>query len=115
MRGVANGARRLRSDALAPDGPLLATLLLTLTGYVAFTTANPWFATLKGSYMLGAVGAFALYASDGLCTWIRRPGPVGVATGAALALLFLVASAVFTIGLVFTKIDATGLPWRAAA
>jgi len=113
--GALRGARRWWADPSTADGPLLALLLFTLVGYVAFTASNPWFATLKGSYMLGAVVPFAFYTSEGLMGWMSGGGWRAKCVGAALVALFIGVTLVFSIGLVFTKIDATGLPWRTAA
>jgi hypothetical protein len=113
--GVVRGARRWRSDPAAADGPLLALLALTCVGYVVFTARNPWFATIKGSYMLCAVAPFAFYASEGLWRWMRGGGWPARIVGASLAALALGVALVFSIGAIFTKLDATGLPWRAAA
>ncbi len=110
--GVVHGARRWWREAGAADGVLLSLVAFTGAGYVAFTWSNPWFATLKGSYLLGAGVPFAYYASETLDRWAAAgPWPARIIAG-VLALLFVSVALVFTIGLVFTKLDATGLPWR---
>lgn len=110
--GVVRGGLRWWRDPGSADGVLLALLGLTLAGYVAFTWSNPWFATLKGSYLLGASVPFAYYASESLERWLSAGGGRARAVGAGLALLFVAVALVFTIGIVFVKLDATGLPWR---
>ena len=113
--GALRGALRWWREPTPRDGVLLALLGATLGGYVAFTWSNPWFATLKGSYLLGSSVPFAYYASESLERWAgRSPWPARLVYG-ALALLFTGVALVFTIGVVFTKADATGLPWRAPA
>ncbi len=47
---------------------------LTLAGYVVFTWNNPWFATVKASYLLGISIPFAYFASDVLADWTRVDG-----------------------------------------
>ena len=64
--GLTSGARRALREPRGPDAPMLLLVALTLAGYVAFTWGNPWFATLKGSYLLGLCVPFGFYASEAL-------------------------------------------------
>jgi len=50
--GVGSGIRRAVSTSGAPDLPLLLLAGFTLAGYVLFTWRNPWFSTVKGTYLL---------------------------------------------------------------
>jgi len=114
--GFAAGAwRGLRRALRAPGG--LDTLLLVLTGlvlagYVAFTWRNPWYATVKGSYLLGLSVPFAFYASETLARWVRPGGARALAVWGLLGALVLVVAVTFTIGPVFVKLDGPGLPWQ---
>lgn len=110
--GMARGARR----ALARPGGV-DTLLLTMTaamlvGYVAFTWGNPWYVTVKGSYLLGLSIPFAVYASEAISSWTRPGGGRAIAVYGTLAVLALLIAVTFTIGPVFIKTDGPGLPWR---
>ncbi len=105
------GARRLLSGGAGPDALLLPLVGLTLLGYVAFTWRNPWFATLKASYLLGLSVPFAYYASESLAAW-TAPGRVRSAVvWLYLALLAGLSVAVFWHGLWFEKLDDPGLRW----
>ena len=73
LAGVARGVRRFLAGPGGPDAVLLAAVALTLAGYVGFTASNPWYATVKGSFLLGLCVPFAWYASEVLADW-TRPG-----------------------------------------
>jgi hypothetical protein len=109
--GIVRGCRRFVRAPEGPDTPLLLLVALTLAGYVLFTWRNPWFATLKGTYLLGAILPFAFYASEVLARWCEGPwwrrGLVWTASGALVALVALV----FTYGLCITRTEVPGLPW----
>jgi hypothetical protein len=92
--GVARGARRALRGAQGPDGLLVGMVALTLTGYVAFTWRNPWFATCKASFLLGLALPFAYYASEVLDDWMDRSALGRLALWTAL--LALAALIVFT-------------------
>ena len=47
-------------------GTAILLLALTLAGYVLFTWRNPWFSTVKGTYLLGAMLRFAFHAGEPL-------------------------------------------------
>jgi hypothetical protein len=70
--GAARGARRAFRRPGGPDGLLLGLVALTLSGYALFTWRNPWFAVLKGSFLLGLCVPFSFYASEVLAEWTRK-------------------------------------------
>jgi hypothetical protein len=112
FRGLARGVLRAVESPRGPDPPLLLLVALTLAGYVAFTWRNPWFAVLKGSFLLGLSVPFAFYASEGLCLWARVSRARATAIGVWMGILFLTVAAVFTQGVVFEKTDLPGFQWE---
>jgi hypothetical protein len=113
--GLARGLRRAWR-APGPDTPLLLLVGLTGAGYLAFTWRNPWFAAVKGSYLLGLAVPFAYYASEGLALWTRRGGPGAWLVRAALALLALAVAVAFSFGQglwSFDHLEWPGLRWTA--
>jgi hypothetical protein len=112
LRGLGRGVVRAVEDPRSPDPPLLLLVLLTLAGYVAFTWRNPWFAVLKGSFLLGLSVPFAFYASEGLRLWGRASRARGIAIAVWMGVLFLSVAAVFTQGVVFEKTDPPGFQWK---
>jgi hypothetical protein len=109
--GLARGVRRALREPGGWDTLLLLTTLFLLLGYVLFTWNNPWYVTIKGSYLLGLSVPFALYASECLIDWARR-GRIGAWLVCGLLLFWMIGVAVtFTIGPVFDKPDGPGLPW----
>lgn len=109
--GLARGTRRAWAGARGPDVPLLALVAFTLAGYVLFTWRNPWFAAVKGSYLLGLAVPFAFYASEPLAEWTRGGRVRAAAVWGALGLLFAAVALAFSFGLVFRKHEVPGLPW----
>jgi 4-amino-4-deoxy-L-arabinose transferase-like glycosyltransferase len=105
--------RALRSRAEA-EIPLLVLTALTLGGYVLFTWRNPWFASVKGTYLLGLSIPFAVWASDALDRWSRGPTARGVAVFVCLGVLMLGVFFVFSYGLILRKAEVPGLPWLPA-
>ena len=103
--GLARGAARAIAEPGGRDTLLIALVACSLAGYVVFTWGNPWFVTLKGSYLLGLCVPFAFYASEVLAGWLRGPGPASKAVAAALLALVVLVAAAFTIGPVFDKRD----------
>jgi hypothetical protein len=103
--GLFRALRRAVAQPGGRDTLLLTMVALTLAGYVIFTWGNPWFVTLKGSYLLGLSLPFAVYASEVLVGWIRQPGPAGKFVASALCALVILVAASFTIGPVFDKQD----------
>jgi hypothetical protein len=96
--GIVRAARRVLAGAHSPDALLLLIVALTLAGYVGFTWSNPWFATVKGSYLLGISVPFAYFASDVLADWTRPPGIASRVTSLLLTLLVAGVCLAFTYG-----------------
>ncbi len=111
--GLARGAARVLRGELGPDLPQLLLVAATLGGYAFFTWRNPWFATVKGSYLLGISVPFAYYASETLDRW-TQPGGIGsLAIWAWLALLVAAVAVTFTFGPVFEKpLELPGIDWK---
>jgi len=111
--GLGRGVRRALSSTHTPDTPLLLLVGLTLAGYVLFTWRNPWFAAVKGSYLLGLALPFSFYASEVLADWTRGRDVRSRLVWVALGLLALVVAATFTYGPIFAKWgEYPGLEWR---
>ncbi len=111
--GLGRGVRRALSSTHTPDTPLLLLVGLTLAGYVLFTWRNPWFAAVKGSYLLGLAVPFSFYASEVLADWTRGRDARSRLVWVTLGLLALVVAATFTYGPVFAKWgEYPGLGWR---
>ncbi len=113
--GLGRGFRRCLLEPDGPDCTMLLLVLFTLTGYVLFTFGNPWFATLKGSYLLGLSIPFAFYTSEVLASWSNGRRALSFVVWGILAALLLAVVVTFTIGPVFTKLDGPGLPWQSVA
>jgi hypothetical protein len=101
--------RALRGDPI--DGPLVALTLLTFAGFAYYTWRNPWFAVIKGTSLLSLCLPYAVYASESLTRWGRRPA---AAAGLAAVLLALAACVVVsgTFNGWFVRDEVSGLPWR---
>ncbi|MDH3211710.1 MAG: phospholipid carrier-dependent glycosyltransferase [Myxococcales bacterium] len=112
FRGLGRGVMRAVESPRGPDPPLLLLVALTLAGYVVFSWRNPWFAVLKGSFLLGLSVPFAFYASEGLRWWARGSRARATAIGVWMGVLFLAVAAVFTQGVVFQKTDPPGFSWE---
>lgn len=110
--GLLAGLRRCLLSPRGPDLPLVLLVAATLAGYVLFTWRNPWFATAKGSYLLGLAVPFAYYASETLSRWSRAPRLTARAVGVALAMLFGLVTVTFTQGPVVWKWDTPGFVWE---
>ena len=111
--GLGRGVRRALSSTHTPDTPLLLLVGLTLAGYVLFTWRNPWFAAVKGSYLLGLALPFSFYASEVLADWTRGRDVRSRLVWVTLGLLALVVAATFTYGPIFAKWgEYPGLEWR---
>jgi hypothetical protein len=109
--GLARGLRRAWREPCGPDTPLLLLAGATLVGFCFFTWNNPWFATVKASYLLGLCAPFAFYASEVLAAWTEGNRVRSSAVGAILAALFLAVVVTFTFGPVFHKTDGLGVAW----
>lgn len=111
--GLLRGVRRLARGCGAADAALISLTSFTLAGYAAFTWRNPWFATVKGSYLLMLSIPFSYYTSEVLDRWCDLRGWRAAAIWSWIALLAIGVTLVFTYGWVFAKSDPVGLPWRA--
>ncbi len=109
--GLARGVRRAVESPEGPDTLLVALVFATLAGYVLFTWKNPWYATLKGSYLLGISVPFAYYASEVISDWTRDRGWRAGLIWAPLAVLLLASAMTFTTGLVWEKREGPGFVW----
>jgi len=113
--GCLRGVGRVRRSASVADTPMLATTALMLAGYVLYTWQNPWFACIKGSYLLGLVLPYAYWASDRLAAWSRGPRWLAVFVWFDLGLLWLAVVATFTFGTPLWEmtlgVHYPGLPW----
>ena len=72
--GLWRGLRRAFARPGGIDTLFLLLVVFTVAGYTAFTWRNPWYVTLKGSYLLGLMVPFGFYTSEVLADWVRRPG-----------------------------------------
>jgi 4-amino-4-deoxy-L-arabinose transferase-like glycosyltransferase len=99
--GAASGLRRALARSGQPDPALLLLVACTLAGYAVFTWRNPWYSTVKGTYLLGAMLPFAFYASEPLARWTAGGGLRSGATWTALAVLAASVVLAFSYGLVW--------------
>ncbi|MCP5039505.1 MAG: glycosyltransferase family 39 protein [bacterium] len=110
--GLLRGARRALRNPGGADTVFVALVILTVAGYVLFTWNNPWYATLKASYLLGAAVPFAVYTSEVLADWLRPGHRVRQGIVAALLVSLLAGSAaMFTVNAIFTKREGPGFEW----
>ena len=114
--GLVGGTRRALRAPRAVDTPLLLLVVPTFAGYALFSWRNPWFAVLKGSFLLGLAVPFAFYASEVLASW-ARPGARATLVWTAIGALFVTVAVTFTIGPVVEKPEhePVGLAWRPGA
>jgi hypothetical protein len=110
--GLWRGARRAWAEPGGVDTLLVLLCGATLLGYVFFTWKNPWYATLKGSYLLGMMLPFAVYTSEVLSSWTRAGGVRAGLVWFSLAALATLCVVVFTFQLVFLKLEGPGFKWR---
>jgi hypothetical protein len=111
----ARGVRRALAGP-GPDTVLVLLVLFTLAGYALFTWRNPWFAVVKGSYLLGLSVPFAFYASEALSAWTEGRGVRAIVTWGALGALAAAVVAVFTFGdhfWSFEHLEYPGMRWTA--
>ncbi|MEN8185330.1 MAG: hypothetical protein ABFS46_22655, partial [Myxococcota bacterium] len=85
--GLWRGVRRVGVGSPGADTILVPLVAVTLAGYVAFTWRNPWYVTLKASFLLGLMVPFAYYTSEALSEWTR--GRLRAAVWCLLGLLGL--------------------------
>jgi hypothetical protein len=112
LLGLWRGARRAWTERSAPDRLLVALVVLLLAGYMAFTWRNPWFVTVKGSFLLGLATPFAFYASEVLDGWLGAGRLRALALRATLLVLFGASFVTFTYQGVFQKWEPPGPEWR---
>ncbi len=112
--GLARGARRALREGSGPDLLLVGTTALLLSGFVAFTWRNPWFTTIKGSFLLGLSAPYAIYTSETLHGWMRAGRWRMRTLAAALVLLSAASAATFSYHALFWKLDYPGTEWRSA-
>jgi 4-amino-4-deoxy-L-arabinose transferase-like glycosyltransferase len=110
--GLLRGVRRAWRERSATDRLLAGLVVLMLGGYVAFTLRNPWFVTVKGSFLLGLATPFACYASEALEGWLAAGRMRALAIGAALLVLFATSLVTFTYQGLFEKWEPPGAEWR---
>ena len=119
VAGIGRGARRALRAPEGPDTPLLLLVALTAAGYVAFTWGNPWFVTVKASYLLGLSVPFAFYASEMLASWTEGSGAGALCVWGGMAALLLAVCATFTYGIGLWELTGPGilpgLDWSSAA
>jgi len=106
-RGAVRAVRHYRVDDIA----LLTLVCVTLVGYILFTFRNPWFASVKGSYLLGLSVPFAYYGSEALDRWARGHWLRATLVWGCLILLIAAVTLVFSYGLILRKAEVPGLPW----
>jgi hypothetical protein len=110
--GLARGVRRALAGVSGADLPLLLLVVGTLSGYVLFTWRNPWFAAVKGSYLLGLAVPYGYYASDILADWTAGRGPRALLVRAWLVAFALGVLASFTFGVwSFDHLEYPGMRW----
>lgn len=110
--GAARGIRRARATVDGPDVPLLLVSGLLLCGCAFYALQNPWFTSVKGTYLLGMSLPFAFYASEVIAAWCRRSRGLAIAISIALGALCVCVVIGNTFGLVFEKTELPGLEWR---
>jgi len=109
--GFVRGLGRALRARSSRDLLLCAHLGLTLAGYALFSWRNPWFATIKGSFLLGTGLPAALYSAQEFERWLAR-GPRLRRVLLVWAVVWALAvGLVFTWGLVFAKQDFAGVKW----
>jgi hypothetical protein len=109
--GVVGGIRRAFARPAGADGALLCLLGVTLAGYVAFTWGNPWFAAVKGSYLLGLSVPFAFYTSEVLDRWGTGSTLRKLLVWGTLAVLAIAIAVVFSYGPVYSNWAGRGIQW----
>jgi 4-amino-4-deoxy-L-arabinose transferase-like glycosyltransferase len=95
-RGALRGTRRALRSPGGPDTLFTLMIGLTLAGYVLFTWRNPWFAVVKGSFLLGISVPVSYYASEVLDEWLEPGGMRAVLIWCALATLVACVALTFT-------------------
>jgi len=108
--GFSRGVRRAFAGTKGPDTFFTLLIAGTVAGYLAFTWKNPWFVTLKASFLLSLSVPFAYYTSEVLDAWLRAPGRGRfVVAGVLIGLLVLVVGT-FTFSELFWNMDHMSKP-----
>ncbi len=113
--GLWHGIRRAWSEKSGTDRLLVGLVVSMLGGYVAFTFRNPWFVTVKGSFLLGLATPFAIYTSETLDRWLDAGRVRSLLLRAALLVLFSASFVTFTYWGIFQKTEFPGVPWQAVS
>jgi hypothetical protein len=113
--GLWRGAVRAWRERSASDRLLVGLVLGMLAGYVLFTARNPWFVTVKGSFLLGLATPFAVYTSETLDRWLRAGRVRGALVATTLLVLFSASAATFVFDGAFPKKEMPGVDWRSVA
>ena len=87
--GLWRGVKRALASPRNPDTLYLLIGGITIAGYILFTWRNPWFVTLKASFLLSLSLPFAFYTSETLDRWLRRGGVGAILVAAILLALTL--------------------------
>lgn len=101
--GLARGVRRAIRESSGPDRLFVGLTVLLLCGFVAFTWRNPWYVTIKGSFLLGISAPYAIYAGETLRGWMRHGPWLRLALGLVLAALVAATLATFSYNAVFWR------------
>ncbi len=109
--GLSRGLRRAVAGSAA-DRLLVSVAVLLLAGFVAFTWRNPWFATVKASYLLALAVPWAVYSSEVLRDWAAAGRRRAWALAAVLAGLCVVGVVTFSYNAVFVKQEYPGTQWK---
>jgi hypothetical protein len=113
--GAGRGIRRALRSAHGPDALLLLLVALTLAGYVFFTWRNPWYAVVKGSYLLGLSVPFSFYSSEVLADWTRDRSTRSALVWTCLVALLVAVAATFTFARIFWDLEHPAdivFPWE---
>ncbi len=109
LRALAAATRR----ALGPtQGLWLGYTTLTLAGYVAFTWRNPWFVTVKGSFLLSLLVPYGWWASDVLDRVMTRSRAAAWGVLSLLLVLWLLVHVTFFYEGWLDKRELPGIPWQ---
>ncbi len=99
--GIWRGVKRALTSPKNPDTLFLLIGGITIAGYLYFTWRNPWFVTLKASFLLSLSIPFAFYTSETLDRWLHRKGPGKIVVAGVLIALTLAITCTFTYSEIF--------------
>lgn len=112
LTGGARGLMRAIRLPTSCDTPFVFLVGLTAIGYWAFTWKNPWYVTVKGSYLLGLALPFSYYTAAEIARMTTGNVLVRSFVRVCLTALATIVAVVFSSGLFFSKTDPVGLPWQ---